>query len=119
MKRNVYAEVLLAGPVESRPKGRFLVQARLASDGDSTPYGRWSLAIEPLIECEPGTALPPEFPAFVAFVSDEAPHSALAESSLIELFLGTSHIGDARLVKRWIGEPPSDESFLLFEKDAA
>lgn len=118
MNRNVYAEIRLAGPAKNRPTGRFLVQARLSSDDDSAPYGHWSLAVEPLIQSEPGAPLPPEFPASIAFVSNEAPHSALAEPARIELFFGVSRVGIALPVQQH-DELPSDEAFLLFETDAA
>ncbi|MFI5297749.1 MAG: hypothetical protein ACHREM_06575 [Polyangiales bacterium] len=74
------------------PTDRFLAQAKFASDGDDSPYGKWSLAVMP-IEPSDGNVMR----VHVAFVAPEAPSEELAAGKTIQLFRGPYHLAVLKL----------------------
>ncbi len=119
MKRDTVAEVQFSGSVGKRPRGRFLAQAKLASDTPENPYGQWDLVIEPVIELD--LEQPERIPAFVEFLSTSAPSDALTQGARIEIFHGTQAIGALVVTKSRseTRDPAQSDSDFLAQPEAA
>lgn len=118
MKRQVYAEIYFGLPAGRRPTSGFVAHAKLPSDADGHPYGQWSVAVQPIAEHD-APNVPACIPAFIAFVSEDAPHGELLVDSEFQLYYGPRCIGSVRLAGREAETLPSDDGFLLLEDEAA
>ena len=121
MRRDAIADLEYILPAEQRPRGRFLAQARLPSDGAEHPYGQWDMLVEPVLEIDSGSAEP--VPALMTLVSDEAPRDRVRRGARIELFRGATHIATAvvtsSLQAKDVDGLPPDPDFLPPREQAA
>ena len=97
MKHQALATIHFVG--ESRPTGHFLVCAKLPTDGPSSPYGQWDLAVEPVTDLS-GRPAPSEFEAFVAFISEAAPREVLQPGERFDLYYGFKRVGCSAIKER-------------------
>jgi hypothetical protein len=113
MKRDVVADIDFIQGL-TPPTARFFVQARLSGDDAGRhPYGEWSLAVEPVAELFESPLARP-MPAFVEFVSPEAPHDLLRRGAQLVLFRGQRQVGTAFVT---LGRSADDISGLPLERD--
>src|ERR1700719_5079579 len=120
MKRKTFAMIRFADTLMKRPAGHFLAQAKFPSDADTNPVGKWSLAVEPIVDFA-GSTVPSSLPAFVMFVADEAPTDLLKHGETIELFYGFDRIGTALIAEEAMApaeRPKTEQTFRGWE-DAA
>ncbi|MGD0679856.1 MAG: hypothetical protein ABSC94_31115 [Polyangiaceae bacterium] len=119
MKRETVAEVQFSGPAGKRPRGRFLAQAKLASDAPENPFGQWDLVIEPVGESDEDQ--PERIIAFVGFLSPEAPSSELKPGARSELYYGRKLIGTVVVLASASGvrDPTQSDRDFLAQTEAA